>query len=163
MHIASNAEQMRIAKTDAARSYLNDVVRLHKRAEQAQTEYRLAVEHAGGVSGIDYARDKVRTSVSPDAIPNAIIKYDDLLDTAIQLTAIAEEAVDTALTLISSLSFEEASVLRMRYILGLTVKEIATGLYMSERTAARRINDGLANLYDAGLPAEYRINRERAA
>lgn len=136
---------------------------LHKRAENARREYFMSVEHARGVSGIDYSHDNVSTSVSPDAIPRAIIRYDDLRDVADQLTVIANALADEAMELISMLDCEKASILRMRYLLGLTVKEISTGLFMSERTVARRINDGLADLYDAGIPVDYRINKEQAA
>lgn len=160
---SSNAEQLRIAKAAASKRYMSDVVKLNKRAQLARQEYFIAVEHAGGVTGIDYSRDAVSTSVSPDAIPNALIKYDNLRDVAEQLAVIANEAADHALELINGLEDEEAAVLRMKYLLGLTVKEIATGLYVSERTAARRLNDGLVGLYEAGLPVEYRINKEQAA
>lgn len=162
MNTETNEAQLGIAKAAASRQYLEDVVKLHKRATQAYQEYRLAVEHAGGVTGIDYSRDTVATSVSPDAIPNAIIRYDDLKDTAEQLSIIANDAADEALELINDLDAEQASVLRMKYILGLTIREIATGLFLSERTTARRLNDGLIELYDAGLPIEYRIDKEQA-
>lgn len=164
MNTGSNTEQMRVAKREAARSYLADVRKLQQKAQRAETEYRMAIERSSGLTGIDYSRDQVSKSVSPDAIPNAVIKYEELKEQLDILKAAADEAVDECFDKLYALDDVEGSVVRMHYVLGLSVKDIAVaeGIWASERTVARRLCDGLEHLYDSGIPLQYRINHQQA-
>lgn len=162
MNTKTNEAELAIAKADAARCYLNDVKRLQRKAELAEVEYKLAISASSGLRGIDYSRDVVQTSVSPDAIPNAVMKYTELREQVDALKAAADESFTECYGCLNELDPEEGTALRMKYLLGLTDGAIAMSLYVSPRTVNRRIASGLISLYDNGLPAEYRLNKEQA-
>ena len=161
MNIESNAEQLEAAKVEAARLYLDDVSKLESKLRFAQAEYRMAVERSSGLTGIDYSRDAVATSPTADAIPNAVERYTELKDQLDALAVVVEDAVAERDDLLDSLESDAGVVLRMRQR-GAKVSDIAYALGYVEREVYRRQRAGLVELYDAGLPGEYRINYQKA-
>lgn len=153
---------MRIAKIAAAEAYLADIRKLDQRYKAAEVEYRMAVERASGLTGIDYSKDIVQTSPSADAIHNAVERYTELKDQLDAMQAALNDAVDEAFAKIDTLDDTEASVLRMHYLLGIKYCDIARGLAYTEREIYRKRQAGLEHLYDVGLPMQYRINQQQA-
>lgn len=159
--VATNAEELATAKVDAARLYLDDVRALETKLRFAKAEYQMALERSSGLKGIDYSCDSVTTSPTADAIPNAVERYTELKDQLDALTIVVEDAVAERDKLLNSLTTESGVVLRMRQQ-GAKVTDIAYALGYVEREIYRRQRAGLEELYDAGLPVEYRINWQKA-
>lgn len=158
----TNQQELTRAKVDAARMYLNDVKQLETKLRFAQVEYQMALERASGLTGIDYSRDTVTTSPSADAIPNAVERYTELKEQLDAMALIVEDAVSERDELVWSLDSNEGSVVRMRYVQGCTVPDVAYALGYSPDHIKRLQREGLVELYDAGLPVEYRINYQQA-
>lgn len=163
MNNQTNEEQLRIAKIDAARRYLDAVKTLKRKAEIAAMEYDATVQNASGLRGIDYSRDSVTTSPTADAIHNSVMRYQEQLEILKEQSAIAEEAVDECYSLIDRLeNNDEAAILRMNFLVNMTLRDIAFALCYGERTVYRKRSDALEHLYEIGLPVPYRLNRETA-
>lgn len=155
-------KDLQLAKRAAARDYLESVKKLKRKCELADAEYRMSVEAASGLNGIDYSRDKVSTSPSADAIPNAVEKYSEKKKQLDALLSVFEEVEEEVNKLTEAIDDTEGAVIRMRYLLGSTVEDVSTALYMSEREVYRKQANGLEHLYDVGIPVEYRLNYYQA-
>lgn len=165
MNIEANQEQLETAKADAARTYLSDISKLEKKLQAVQVEYEMAVKRASGLTGIDYSRDRVSTSPSADAIPDAVERYSELKDQMDVLADVVTDAKNERDELIESFDVNDninAQVIRMRYVLGEKVEDVAFALGYCPRDIQRKQKAGLVELYDAGLPGEYRINYQKA-
>ena len=162
MNTDTNAKQVELAKTEASKQYLNDVKKLKRKVELAELEYKAAVERASGLKGIDYSRDLVSTSPTDAAIHNAVESYLLRFDELESLRSISEDVLHECFSKLEQLEDEEATILRLHYLLGMKHKDIAFSLYMSDRSVYRKLKNALSHLYDVGLPVEYRLNYETA-
>jgi DNA-directed RNA polymerase specialized sigma24 family protein len=157
-----NQRELDLVKRNAARDYLLDVSRAIKAAERAATEYDLALSAAAGVSGIDYTKDRVQTSPTDDAIPCAILRNEMLAQQAETLAKTAQEMQEELMEYLINIDHEEATILRLHYLIGLSTEQIALSLYISRRTVNRRIQSGLLHLYQRIIPMQYRVNYQQA-
>ena len=160
MNITEN--EITFAKKQASKNYLNDVKKLKRKAELAEIEYQAAVDRASGVNGIDYSKDKVTTSPTDAAIHNAVESYMYRFDELQALKNISEEAMTECFSKLEQIEDEQATILRLHYLLDMKTQDIAFSLYMSKRSVYRKINEALLNLYEAGLPIEYKLNYQQA-
>ena len=160
MSITEN--EITFAKKQASKNYLNDVKKLKRKVELAEIEYQAAIEKATGLKGIDYSRDIVSTSPTDEAIHNAVESYMYRFDELQALKNTSKEVLDECFSKLEKIDDEEATILRLNYLLDMKPQDIAFSLYMSKRSVYRKINEALLNLYEAGLPIEYRLNYETA-
>ena len=107
-------QRYRIEQAEAWLSKIRKLVSYEKAMrEAAEVQY----EMADGLRGIDYTRDQVNTSPTPDAIPNAVANHVDMGDKFKQISDDAKRRVTEAAVAIAQLDDPtEATCLHLYYV-----------------------------------------------
>ena len=110
-------EELQRYRISQAEAWLSKVRRLvaYERAmrEAAEVQY----EMADGLRGLDYSRDQVAVSPTPDAIPNAVIAHDEAGDSLSSIADSARERIAQVIKALRKMEDDmEATVLTMHYI-----------------------------------------------
>ena len=107
-------QRYRIEQADAWLSKVRKLVAYEKAMREAS---EVQYEMADGLRGIDYSRDHVATSPTPDAIPNAVIAHDEAGDSLASIAESARERIAQAARAIDSMEDPtEAAALTLYYI-----------------------------------------------
>jgi len=110
-------EELQRYRISQAEAWLSKVRRLvaYERAmrEAAEVQY----EMADGLRGLDYSRDQVAVSPTPDAIPNAVIAHDEAGDSLSSIADSARERIAQAARALDKMPDPtEAAALTFYYI-----------------------------------------------
>ena len=122
-------QRYRIEQADAWLSKVRKLV-AYERAmrEAAETQY----EMADGLRGLDYSRDQVSTSPTPDAIPNAVIAHDEAGDSLASIADSARERIAQAARALDSMEDPtEAAALTYYYIACVKWEEVCVRMSYS--------------------------------
>ena len=135
-------------RTQQARAYLQEIrdLFIHVRALQADIEIQRGA--AEGITGIDYTRLAARTAADADAIPRAVVDLLDLIGQACAELADCVERQDEARRCLESMGGVESDLLRLRYLLAMSWKQVAASVNYSESWAKHLEPDALFCFYD---------------
>ena len=114
-------------KIDQAHAYLERIRKMGEDCAALQAEVDDARDRAGGLKGIDYAKDMVKSSPTDDAMVNAIDRiHAAIRDYVVKLSELLDErkAASDALNLMDD--YAEAKALRLRYICNWKWERICT-------------------------------------
>ena len=146
----TNAEVKQIAASD----YLNEISKIKERIrfrENEVQEMRCALD----VSGINY--DLVSAnSVSKDALPEAVLRFIDLLDGFYRELDIYQEQMKDAVKVIESLPPDVEDIARKHYIECITWADLERELHYSHTSMMKKRKRILIIVYDLMNEAERR-------
>lgn len=136
------------------RGLAHDVARMQDRVDVLRS---LALP-----SGIDYTRPVVSSSLSPDAIPNAVAKLQDAIgDYCADLAAYVDESHDAATRLGRLADDRYRIVLILYYINGKTWREVGNAAGYDQDHCRRIRTEALPYVYDV-MPREWKTPIPRA-
>lgn len=114
-------------KIDQAHAYLERIRKMGEDCAALQAEVDDARDRAGGLKGIDYAKDRVKSSPTDDAMVDAIERiHVAIRDYVVKLSELLDvrKAASDALNLMDD--YTEAKALRLRYICNWKWERICT-------------------------------------
>lgn len=158
---ASLDPEYRRYRISQSRRYLKEVRRLARHVAALEEDIALQRDQAAGVSGIDYSRTPVDTSLSADALPEAVIRLLDSVERCCAELAACVAAQDEARSLLADMGGTGADLLLMYYVAMRSWAYVAEKLGYSEGTVKNAAADALCEFYDF-LPAGRRDARPRA-
>lgn len=107
-------QRYRIEQADAWLSKVRKTVAYSKKLEESVA---IIKQRADNLRGMDYSRDSVKASPTPDAIPDAIILADEMRDTMQDISENARERVNQAARALASMDDPtEATCLMLYYV-----------------------------------------------
>lgn len=110
-------DEMRAYRIDQAHAYLERIRKLGDDCAALQQEVDDARERASGLTGIDYARDRVSTSANDDGMVNAVVSIRQAInDYTVKLSEFLDERKQASDALNRMDDYTEAKALRLRYI-----------------------------------------------
>lgn len=148
-------EYDRYKRAQAAR-WLESVGKLRGECDSLEDSIQELHDRAAGLKGMDYSAPAVSSSTSPDALPNAVIRVQDMVsELCARLGELMEEqrAAEEALACMQDVAGREA--LRRHYLNGQTWEGTCVAMaytYDGMMTLRKR---ALAELYDH-MPAKRR-------
>ena len=110
-------DEYRNYRIEQSHAYLERIRKMGDDCAALQVEVDDARERASGVTGIDYARDRVSTSASDDGMVNAIetIRH-AIREYAVKLSELLDERKAASDAMDKMDDYTEAKALRLRYI-----------------------------------------------
>ena len=112
-------DEYRNYRIEQAHAYLERIRNMGDDCAALQEEVDDARERASGVTGIDYARDRVSTSASDDGMVNAIESIRHAIrEYAVKLSELLDERKRASDAMDKMDDYTEAKALRLRYICG---------------------------------------------
>lgn len=161
--IEAAIKEMRRLKTEQGRAYIDHIRELIEIRDDLKGELE-ALRDAGQPGGIRYDKPAVRNGAGPniwavfDAAVNDIENKDDLEERLSNIEAELKDARQRTYKLETA----EATYLRMNLWMRMSVRAIATYLGRPSSTVQDGIQRAYADLYDAGLPMQWRVPAQPA-
>lgn len=154
-------EYDRYKRAQAAR-WLEHVRKLGTKCRSLQAEIDGQREMASGLSGMDYSAPAVKSSPTPDAVPNAVIRLQRLIsDYCTELVGYVDEQRRAHDALSRIENAEQAEALKRHYLLGQRWEECCVAMgYSCEGMKSLRYR-GLLAVYGV-MPQEWRDPVHRA-
>ena len=149
-------------KRKCVRRYLRNVVYLRHKVKRHEAELAELKEIAYGLSGIDFSRDNVRTSHSPDAIPNKVILVEQRIADGMADVGEYVEALEELKVALDGMENQlHARIVRMHYVQQVEYDDIVDvlkgeGTPWSLASVKRFSALGLDELYYL-MPHEWRV------
>lgn len=110
-------DELQRYRIEQAESWLSKVRKLVSYEKAMREAAEVQYEMADGLRGIDYSRDQVDVSPTPDAIPNAVIAHDEAGGSLEQIADSARERISQAARALDSMDDPtEAAALTLYYI-----------------------------------------------
>lgn len=162
--IESNAEEMNRLKVELAKAYIAHVDEIKEQVRLLK-ERREMLENIGGLRGIDYAKDKVKTSPNDDAVPNAVVKLMEAQEAEQASMEFEQREIDEFEDRIVKLTGRGGLILQCLYLMGVELTDVQIYrqyMPMPKSTYFRRKDEGLLELYNNGLPEAYKLPDEKA-
>ena len=150
-----NEEEIKHLKAELAKEYIAYIDAVKNKIAVAEERLEM-LEAATGLGAIDYSKDLISTSVSPDAIPNAVIRMIEANDKQQEDIGYKKVEVDAFDKRIAALESKGGLILQFIYGLGIKDKDIYhMYMPMPRSTYFRTKTEGLVELYDKGLPEKF--------
>jgi len=153
--------EYREARIEHSLRYLEEVRDLAVRHRATDAYIRSLYEDAQGIGGIDYSKDVVSKSPSPDAIPNSVALLIEMKRQAEADAAEYFERKAEARRLLDEMDGTYGRLLLLRYVTVLPWVRVAEALNYDEGSCRNMRNDALCAFYDH-LPSAYRMGGTHA-
>ena len=149
-------EEYRRYLIEQSKRYMMHVRSLNHSIRMLRSEIEEMESLATGLKGIDYTRDVVKTSPSPDAIPNAVIKLDSMkseyveeLDSYLDEQKQAHDALSNIEPMLNEL-------LTLRYLEGRPWAEVAGRMVYDEDHVRKYLHEAALVSLHPYLPHPWR-------
>lgn len=149
------------ARVDCSLRYLSEVRELAIKHRANDLYIKSLYEDAQGIGGIDYTRDLVSATKTPDKLPNSVV---NLIEMKAEAEALAEEYTARkreARALLDQMDGTYGRLLLLRYCTVLPWSRVAEALNYREDYCRAMRNDALCEFYDF-LPHAYRMPEQPA-
>ena len=161
----ANEKEINRLKADCARRYIAHIDEVKKQVADLEDGIERIQAAAEGVRGLDYSRDKVSTSSSGDSMEKAVIRLIEAKESNLASLEFEKREIEEFNARIAALRTRGGLILQFLYGLAIPINDAqiyCSYMPMPKTTYFRRKDDGLVELYDNGLPVEYRIPDEKA-
>jgi len=111
-------------KREQAKAYLLKVQESRKRIKALEAEADRIREDAAGLRGHGFSSQNVKSTPSPDAIPNAVAKLEELASERVAEASRVGSLIAECGICLESLGGWEADLLRMHYVAEMTLVDI---------------------------------------
>lgn len=140
-------EKYRIEQANAWLSKVRKLVQYERAMRQAAD---VQYEMADGLRGIDYSRDQVATSATPDAIPNAVIAHEEAGDSLREIADSAKERIAKAARALDSMDDPtEAAALTLYFLACRTWEQVCVSMRYTWDGMMKLRRRALLHAYDA--------------
>ena len=148
-------------RREQASGYLSEVRDAKRHIDAMNAEVDELREMAGGLRGIDYSKDLVKSSPSADAMPDAVARILEIIEQRAGYIRDYAEMVEQCVQALDRLGGVEADILRYRYVCDWRWEQIAARTHYSEQWLYELHNRALCSFYDC-MPASGRDPIQRA-
>ena len=150
-------DELQRYRIEQAESWLSKVRKLVSYEKAMREAAEVQYEMADGLRGIDYTRDQVDTSLTADAIPNAVIAHEEAGETMVAIADSARERIRQAVEAISKIKdAKEAMCLRLYYVDGMdTWERVRAAMSYTQDGMKSLRRRALLNVYDV-MPHDQR-------
>ena len=148
--------EYRQLRIECSLRYLTEVRDLAIRHRANDAYIRSLYEDAEGVAGIDYSKDLIQASPTPDRIPNSVALLIDMKAEAEATAAEYFERKREARRLLDEMDGTYGLLLMLRYCAVLPWVRVAEALNYDENYCRQMRNDALCEFYDY-LTIAYRV------
>ena len=160
-------DELQRYRIDQAHAYLERIRKMGEDCAGLQEQVDDAYSRASGVKGIDYSAIRVQTSVTDDAMVNAVASIKDRIrDYAIALSEYEDMRHDAFKAIQKMDDFTDAKALRYRYLCGWKWEKICTVMNYSWDGMMKIRRRALCSFYDfmplserdaipSAMPSEY--------
>ncbi len=125
-------DEFRQYRIDQAHEYLERIRKMGEDCAALQQEVDDARDRASGVTGIDYARDRVSTTPNDDGMVNAVESIRHAIrDYAVKLSELLDERKAASDAMNQMNDYTEARALRLRYICNWKWEKVCTEMSYS--------------------------------
>ena len=149
-------------KADCAREYLRHIGEVRRDIEAYETELKMLRENLAGVKGIDYSKDRVSGTGNPDRMADGVAKAVELEDYGERNIRVLQRELTECSELLLGVGGLPGAILRSHYLYGRSYKVLEREFGYSKSVIFATARAGLVELYDNGLPLEYRIPAQPA-